>query len=147
MRKLALLSAVAFFLGLGVSVAYGYSKDQGTNVAPQKGKEEVKKLADTKGTSIKEETEKYQKQVQKELNEYKKKMKQLQAKGHNMSDKAKTEVKKEIGELKKKMDVVEQRLKSMKSASAEAWEKIKSEIDTAMESIRNGYQEMADRFK
>jgi len=136
MKRLVLLLGVAFSLVAGPSVAYGYQRDQLTDGTPQRVKEEVKRLADTKGASLGKEIEKYQRKIQKELNEYKKRLKHLQAKGENMSDQVKREVKKEISELEKKMDMVEQKLKSMKS-----------EIDTAMNSVRDGYQKIADRFK
>ena len=96
---------------------------------------------------MKQEYEKYQKKTQGELNEYKKKMKQLEANAKKVEGKAKVEVKEEMGELKKKMEVAEAKLKSMRSASGEAWEKMKSEVDSAMASVKESYEKVAAHFK
>ena len=52
-----------------------------------------------------------------------------------------------MGELRQKMDTAEQKLKSMKSATGEAWEKVKAEVDSAMESVKESYAKIAARFK
>jgi uncharacterized coiled-coil DUF342 family protein len=147
MKRFAYLLAAVFSLSLGWSAAYGYQKDSKTGGTSLEVKKEVRQVAQTKDTSMKQEYEKYQKKTQEELNEYRKKMKQLEAKAKDLKDKAKTEANEEIGELKKKMDVAEQKLKSMKSATGEAWEKVKTEVDSAMASVKDSYEKVAARFR
>ena len=147
MKKFGLVLAVAFFFSIGLSAAYADQKDSKANPPSQEVKKEAKEGASAKDTSMTKEKENYQKKMQRELTGYKKKMKQLEAKAKNMEEKAKMEVKEETAELQKKMDVAEQKVKSMKSASGEAWEKVKSEVDSAMESVRESYEKVAAHFK
>lgn len=147
MKKLGVLLAAAFLLSLGLSVLYGYGKDTKGNVPSSEGKKEFKEVAQAKGASVKKEAEKYEKKAQNELNEYKKKLKQLEAKAKDLKDQAKGEAKQGMGEVKKKIDVAERKLKSMKSASGEAWEKTKSEVDSALTSVKEGYKKIASSFK
>ncbi len=140
MKKFALVLAIAFFLSMGLSAAYADQKDSNMN-APSK------QVASAKDTSMKQEHEAYQKKAQGELNGYKQKTKQLEAKTKNLEEKAKMEVKEDAAKLHEKMDVAEAKLKSMKSASGEAWEKTKAEFDSAMEGVKESYEKVAAHFK
>jgi len=146
MRRFGSLLAAAFFLSLGLSAVYGYEKDLRTNTTSQEVKKEVIEVAQAKDTSLKQESQRYQKKIQKELNDYKKKMKQFEAKAKNLKDQAKAEAKEEMGELQRKMKEAERKLKSMKSTSGETWDKLKSEVDSAMGSVKEGYEKIAARF-
>jgi len=146
MRRFGSLLAAAFFLSLGLSAVYGYEKDLRTNTTSQEVKKEVIEVAQAKDTSLKQESQRYQKKIQKELNDYKKKMKQFEAKAKNLKDQAKAEAKEEMGELQRKMKEAEGKLKSMKSTSGETWYKLKSEVDSAMGSVKEGYEKIAARF-
>ena len=147
MKKMMILVAGMFLLSIGLSLAYGYQEDSKMN-APSPGlKNESLQMAQAKDTSMKAEYEKYQKKTQEELNEYKKKMKQLEAKAKNLKDKAKAEAKRGMDDLEKNINVAEQKLKVMKSAGADAWEKVKFEVDSAMASVKEGYEKVAAQFK
>ncbi len=74
----------------------------------------------------------------KELTEYKKKMRQMEAKA---------EAKRGMDEVNKDIKVAEQKLKTMKSAGAEAWEKVKSDVDSSMASVKEGYEKVVAQFK
>lgn len=126
---------------------YGYEKDTKDDAHSTALKNEFIVVAQAKGTSMKKEAEKYETKVQNELNEYKVKLKQLEAKAKDLKDQAKGEAKEGMGEVKKKIDVAERKLKSMKSASRAAWEKTKSEMDSAMTSVKEGYEKIASSFK
>lgn len=147
MRRFGFLLAAAFFLSSGLSAVYGYEKDLRTNTTSQEVKKEVIEVAQAKDTSLKQESQRYQKKIQKELNDYKKKMKQFETKAKNLKDQAKAKAKEEMGELQKKMKEAERKLKSMKSASGEAWDKLKAEVDSAMGSVKEGYEKIAAQFQ
>jgi DNA anti-recombination protein RmuC len=147
MKKSGILLAAMFFLSIGLSPVFGYQKDSKTNASFPALKKNTVEVAQAKDTSVKAEYEKYHKKTQEELNEYKKKMKQLEAKAKDLKDSAKAEAKKGMDDLKKSIDVAEQKLKAMKSASADAWEKMKSEVDSAMASVKEGYEKLAAHFK
>lgn len=147
MKKLGFTLAVVFFLSLGWSAVYGSQKGSETNAISREVNKEVRVAADAKDTSMKTEYEKYRKKIQVEINEYKAKMKQLEAKAKNLEDKAREDAKEGMRELQGKVNAAEQKLKSMKSASGEAWEKMKSEVDSAMTSLKETYEKVAAHFK
>ncbi len=151
MKTFGLLLAFAFFLSIGLSGAYAVEKDSKMNTSSPEVKKEGAGMASAKDTSMKQDYEKYRMKAKEELNEYKMKTKELEAKAKNLKDKAKMEVKEETADLHKKMEVAEEKLKSMesatKSASAEAWEKMKAETDSAMEKVKESYAKVAAHFK
>ena len=95
MRKMGILLAAIFILSMVLSPAYGYQKASKTNAPSPGSKNESLQMAQAKDTSMKAEYEKYQKKTQKELNDYKKKMKQLEAKAKDLKDDAKAKRSKE----------------------------------------------------
>jgi hypothetical protein len=147
MRRFGFLLAAMFLLSVALPAAYGYQRDVKTNASSPEPKKEMVQVAQAKDTSMKAEYEKYQKKTQEELNEYKKKMRQMESKAKDLKDSAKAEAKQGMDDLKKDMIVAEQKLKAMKSASADAWEKMKSEVDAAMASVKEGYEKVAAKFK
>ncbi len=54
MKKFAYVLAAVFFLSLGWSAAFGYQKDLKTDGTSQEVKKEVKQVAQTKDTSMKQ---------------------------------------------------------------------------------------------
>ncbi len=147
MKTFGLVLAVAFFLSIGLSGAYAVEKDSKMNAPSQEVKKEGTGMASAQDTSMKQEYEKYQKKAQKELNEYKEKMKGLEAKTKNLEEKAKAEVNEGIKEFHKDWNVADQKLKSMKSASADAWEKMKADMDSAIAAVKEEYDKVAAKFK
>jgi len=73
-------------------------------------------------------------------------MRELQAKVINLNEKAKAEAKNGMDELQKKLDAAEQKVKAIRSASGEAWEKLKAEVDSSLESVKETYRKTVDRF-
>ena len=146
MKESGFLVAVMFFLSIGLSAAFGYLQDGKIGESPLRVKKEVK-LAQAKESSMTKEKEKYEKKIQGELNGFKKKRKQLEGKAKNLKDKAEGKVKEQMGELRGKIRMAEGKLKSLKSASGKAWEKAKSEADSAMASVKETYDKIAGYFK
>jgi peptidoglycan hydrolase CwlO-like protein len=146
MKRLGFVLAAVFFLFSGVCAVNGSQEDLSLTKAnfPEVNGGII--VAQAKDVSTKQEYEKYQKKIQNELKEYKKKMKQLQAKAKKLEDKAKAEAKEEMGDLQRKIKVAEHKLQSMKSVSGEAWEKMKSEVDSTMEDVKESYNKIAARF-
>jgi Skp family chaperone for outer membrane proteins len=147
MKNFVFLLAMAFFLSLSLSPAHGYQKGPKTEAPSQEMKKEGQKVAQAKDASMKQEYEKYRKKTQGELNEYKKKMKQMEEKAKNLQGKAKVEVKEGMLAVEKKMGIAQQKLKSFESASREDWEKMKSEVDSAMAGVKESYEKVVSHFK
>lgn len=152
MKKiLGFLTAVLFTLGLGMTSAHtfplkGLSGKELPGPAYRGLDQERAVLILAKATPA-EKTEKYEKKAQETLNEYKGKLKELEVKAKNLNERAKAEVKEGMDELQKKMDVAEQKLKSIHSASEEAWEKLRAEVDSSLESIKETYRKTAARLQ
>ncbi len=147
MKTFGLVLAVAFLLSIGLSGAYADQRDSKMNAPSQEVKKEGAGMASAKDTSMKQEYEKYQKKAQKELNEYKKKMKELETKSKNLEEKAKAEANEGIKEFHREWKAAEHKLKSMKSATADAWEKMKADMDSALASVKEDYDRVAAKFK
>ncbi len=151
MKKIfGFLTAVLFTFGLGMTSAHalplkGLSGKESPGPAYRGYNQEGTVLILAKTTS-EEKIEKYEKKAQETINEYKEKLRDLELKAKNMSEKAKAEAKESMQELKKKIDVAEQKIKSIRSASGEAWEKLKAEVDASLESVKDAYKEVVARF-
>jgi uncharacterized coiled-coil DUF342 family protein len=141
------LMLAVFFLSAGLSWDHVYQKDLTAHAAafPEIQKGGVL-IADLKVAAAKENSE-FEQKVQTKIDEYKEKMSELEAKAKDLEGKAKDEAKEEMDEMRAKLDEVNEKLKSMKSATGQAWEKMKSEVNSAMESAENTYKKLAARFK
>lgn len=139
MKKIKFVVAITFFLSVALLAAYGCQKDSKPNAAET--------VPQAKSTFGKEEREKYQKEIQDKLAEYKVKMKQFAAGAKDLKDKAKAESKEEMDELSRTISVAEVKLKSMGSATGEAWREMKTEVDSAMDRAKITYKKIAARFK
>jgi len=71
----------------------------------------------------------------------------LKTKAKELSDDAKREFNKEMKEFQKKQEVADKKLKDLKSASAKAWEKIKAEMESAIDELDKQYNKMVSRFQ
>jgi hypothetical protein len=45
------------------------------------------------------------------------------------------------------VDVAEQKIKAIRTASGDAWEKLKAEVDSSLESVKETYKRIAARFE
>ncbi len=145
MKILWFLLAGLFTFGVGMSSAHSYPLNATSSSAYSGLEKEQIVLAQAKATPA-EKTEKYEKKAKATIHEYKGKLKELEAKAKNLDEKAKAEAREGMQELKGKIDVAEQKLKSIRSASGEAWEKVKAEVDSSLESVKETYKKVAARF-
>jgi ElaB/YqjD/DUF883 family membrane-anchored ribosome-binding protein len=144
MKILGFLIAVLFAFGVSMTSVHANSLNGSSSSAYQELDRNV--LIEAKATPGEKETDTYQKKAQETINEYKAKMKELEVKAKNLNEKAKVEAREGMQELQKKMDVVEQKLKSIRSASGEAWEKLKAEVDSSLESVKETYKKIVARL-
>src|SRR5512147_2212103 len=125
MKILGILIAVAFFFGAGMNPAHGYPL-KGSSNSGDRGLDSgsLVLMAQAKTTPAQNETETYKEKAREMLKEYKGKLKELEGKAKNLNEKAKAEAREGMEELQKKMDVAEQKIKSIRTASGEAWAKL-----------------------
>jgi hypothetical protein len=141
-----------FFLGgffafaIGTISAHSYP-GEGVIGSTERGLEKGNiVLAQAKSTPADKESGRYQKKAEETINEFKGKLRELQAKAKNLNEKAKEEAKNGMDELQKKLDAAELKVKAIRSASGEAWEKLKAEVDSSLESVRETYRKTVARF-
>jgi hypothetical protein len=146
MNKLLFAIALAFFFSIGLSPGYGDQKEQQTSATSSEVKKEAQETGGAKKSSVKTEAEKYEKKVRKELKELKREVKKLQAKAKELNAEAKAKAKEDLQAFREKTKEAEAKLKSIKSASGESWDKLKSEIDLAMDNLKNTYKKIASYF-
>jgi hypothetical protein len=74
-------------------------------------------------------------------------MEELKGKAIGLKEDAKKEFDKEMKEFQKKQEAANQKLKELKSESTKAWEKIKADVDRAIDELEKQYNKMMSRFK
>jgi peptidoglycan hydrolase CwlO-like protein len=95
----------------------------------------------------KEEKESYKKQTAEKLKTLDKKLDELKAKASEVKSDAKKEFNHDMTELQKKQKVAEKKWTALKKASAKEWEKVKSEMSSAVQDLEGSYDRVVARFK
>lgn len=137
--SLTLIIAFSFLIGCGNQDESKKKKDSLSNKDLKHGVIEV-------SNTTKEQKEEYRRRVESKLKELDKQIDQLKARVEKSETKARAEFNHQIGELQKKKEVVRKGLEELKSASAEAWEMIKSRIDAALEDLEKSYDRIRSSF-
>jgi DNA repair exonuclease SbcCD ATPase subunit len=99
------------------------------------------------GGAQKEEREGYKKEVQEKLNALDKKIAELKGKASELKGEAKTEFNKEMTGLHKKQKSAKKEWGKVKSAAADKWEKVKSDMNAAVQDVEDAYNKVVSRFK
>ncbi|QGQ23104.1 hypothetical protein F1728_10665 [Gimesia benthica] len=81
----------------------------------------------------------YAAKLDKQLRELNVKIDQLQEKGSDLKDDAKVKWNEQMDELKVQRDHVSEKLEEFNNASADAWEGLKQDLDTAWENLENSF--------
>ncbi len=95
----------------------------------------------------KEEREGYKKEMQEKLNALDKKIDELKGKAAELKGDAKANYNKEMTELHKKQKSAKKEWGKVKDAAANKWEKVKSDMDAAVQDVEDAYNKVASRFK
>ncbi len=82
----------------------------------------------------------YAAKLDEQLKELNVKIDQLQEKGSDLKDDAKVKWNEQMDELKVQRDHVSEKLKEFNDASADAWEGLKQDLDTAWENLKNSFE-------
>ncbi len=89
----------------------------------------------------------YQKKAEAKLKEFKVKLEELKVKAAGLKDESKAKFDQEMKVLKKKEAAANKKLGELKTASAKTWEKIKTDLDKAIEDLNRQYNKMMSHFK
>jgi gas vesicle protein len=99
------------------------------------------------GDAQKEGREGYKKEMQEKLKALDKKIDELKGKAAGLKGDAKAEYSKEMAALRKKQKSAKKEWGKVKSAAADKWEKVKSDMDAAVQDVEDAYNKVASRFK
>jgi len=93
------------------------------------------------------ERELYKKKFHAQLDVLKADVEKLKSKAAEASAEIKIELDKKIKVLDHQMDGVHTKLSELSSASADAWEVVKKNVESAWDSVKKTYNEVVDKFK
>ena len=90
--------------------------------------------------------ESYQEKLEAQLKEWSAKVKELQAKAEGAKADVKIEMQNHIKTLQEKQEVAQQKLKELKDAGADAWEKAKPGLESAMDGLKGAWESVKKHF-
>jgi spermidine/putrescine-binding protein len=154
MRRIALLIMLTAFLGLAFLVACGDQKEAKTSeteVTAVDVKKEAKEAMETAKTYAFKQKEEYLQQIKAKMKEYDREIQELLAKAESRATDLKEEGKAQFDQsmeaLLNKKQTAAEKLNELNSASAEAWEDIKSGMDSALDELTKAFDRARSHFK
>jgi len=145
---LALVSVSLFSSACGKQES---SVDEQTQAPPEgsieKVKEETKEALEAAKTYTLQQKQEYQKKMEAKLDEFDITIAQLKARAETATDEAKVKLDEQVQELQRKQEDARKKLDELKSAGADAWENLKSEMDAAIEDLANFIDELLPSFE
>ena len=93
------------------------------------------------------EQDSYKQKIEKILNDFEKKIKELDRKGVKVKAEAKAEYKEAMKDLRVKETAAKKKWMELKKVSARGWDKAHSEMGTAIRSLEDSYKRTASWFK
>jgi hypothetical protein len=115
-------------------------------VSKEDVKNKAKEALDATKTFTKEQMQAFREQTDSRLAEYQKEIDKLQAKAEKLEGDAKVKAEQQLTALRQKRAEVSEKLKDLSSSGENAWERLKSGIDSAMEDLGNAYKKAAAEF-
>ncbi len=141
--------AIMLLLVLGVLAGCGeneQSQSKTAAVSKQDVKKEVKQAYDATTAYTQEQMQVFREQAEARLAEYEKDIDQLQAKAQKLEGDAKAKAEQQLTQLRQKRDAVAGKLKEFGTSGGNAWEEIKSGVESALEDLGNTYKKAAAEF-
>lgn len=143
------LLAIILLLVLGALPGCGekeQTQDKPATVSREDVKKEAKEALETTKAYTQEQMQAFRKQMEIQLNEYGKKIDQLEAKAEELGGDVKAKAEQQLTDLRQKRDEVSEKLKELGSSSGNAWDQLKSGIDAAMGDLANAYNKAVAEF-
>ncbi len=143
------LLAIILLLGVGAFNGCGEKKQDQSKTEKVSGKdvkEKTMEAYDATRAYTQEQVQAFNEQMKTKLAEYNDDIDKLQAKVEELGGDAKAKAEQQMTELRQKRDDVSKKLQDLSSSSGNAWEQLKSGIDTAMEDLGNAYEKVVAEF-
>ena len=109
-------------------------------------KKETREAYETAVEYTKQQKEEFQRKVQAKLDEYRKRIYELQVETDEMSAQVKASMNRRIKDLEAKREAAEEKLTQLKSSSGKAWAEIKQGLDRAVEDLDQAYKHASSQF-
>jgi len=135
---------IAAFLVIVPGMALAADTDKGSVESVKKEAQETLEAAKKFAEKQKQE---YQQKIQKELDGLSGRIEQLKEKARSATGDALTRLNQGIADLEKKKGDAQRKLDDMKTAGAEAWTKLKSGLDNAVNELKNTFQGLTGEEK
>jgi hypothetical protein len=102
---------------------------------------------DAQANATKKERESYRKQVEEKLKAMGKQIGKLKEKATEIKAEARAEYKGEMKDLRDREKAAKRKLKELKKGRANTWDKAKSEMEAAVDSLEKAFDRVAERFR
>jgi len=109
-------------------------------------KKETREAYETAVQYTKQQKEEFQRKVQAKLDEYRKRIYELQVEAEEMSAQMKANMNRRIKDLEAKREAAEEKLTQLESASGKAWAEIKEGLDQAVKDLGQAYEDARSQF-
>lgn len=133
------LTALVALAALGALALTGCGSGDDQKVTAQQVKKEAKEAVNTAVAYSKQKQEEWFAQAQAQYQELEKETSQLMDKAKEKAAAGQDKAKDILADLQKWQAVAQEKLKAMQSASGEAWEKAKVELDEALQNLKQAY--------
>ena len=143
------LLAIMLLLAIGVLPGCGekeQSQSKPAAVSKEDVGEKVMEAYDVTKAYTLEQMKAFREQTETRLDEYKKEIDRLQATAEKLEGDAKAKAQQQLAALRQKRDAVSEKLKDLSSSSGDAWEKLKSGVDAAMDDLGNACKKAVAEF-
>ena len=141
-RALFVKGLLAIMLLALLAVPGCSKKEEPKSAAPGVSKEAY----DATKAYTQEQMQAFRQATETKFAQYGKDIDQLQAKAEKLQGDAKVKAEQQLTALRQKRDAVAEKLKELSSASAGAWDQVKSGVNAAMEDLGKAYQKAAAEF-
>jgi Skp family chaperone for outer membrane proteins len=131
-RIFGAILAAWFILGLGPGISLSLAGEA--------------KKADTAPSKVQQQ-EGYQMEIESKLKELNRELQEWKAKSKELEEKARSELEEQINNLSKKEEEVSKKLKELKTKTGKAWEDLKAGLDSAMEDLGKAFDQVRSQFK
>ena len=147
MKRFGLIMMAAYLL---VFAGCGSQEEPGKGKPPQVTQDQVKQKTGAALESVKNYTlqqkEEYRKKISAELDELQKKIDALKSKAQAAASEARAKLNEEIADLQKKAEDLKKKLSGLGTATGNAWEDLKSEVDKGIDELKKGYERVLSNF-
>lgn len=139
----------ACFAALTVWMAAGCGPSDQTadKITSDEVKQEIREAADATASLTRQEMDAFIVQMEAQLNNFDERIARLRSRAETLSGVARESADRKIDTLIKKRDKAYQRLRSLKSAGSDAWDDLKSGLQSAMFELNRAMKEAADEFR